>query len=97
MMTSGRERFISNRASDVSFMPRIFGRRLRRAIGSARGWHAALSSWGIHLGRSAGALAAELRARRAINYLRSLDDHRLRDLGIKRKDDIEHFVRFGRD
>jgi uncharacterized protein YjiS (DUF1127 family) len=49
-----------------------------------------------HLGGSVGAFAAELRARRAINHLRSLDDHRLRDLGIKRKD-IEYFVRFGRD
>jgi uncharacterized protein YjiS (DUF1127 family) len=75
----------------------IFGRRRPRAIGGARAWHAALTSLGAHLGRSAGALAAELRARRAINYLRSLDDERLRDLGIKRKEDIERFVRFGRD
>jgi uncharacterized protein YjiS (DUF1127 family) len=95
MMTS-RERFISNVASHVSFMP-IFGRRLPRAIGSARAWSAALTSFGTRLGRSAGACAAELRARRAINYLRSLDDDRLRDLGIRRKEDIEHFVRFGRD
>lgn len=95
-MTSRRERFISNVASQVSFMPRIFGRRLPRAIGSARAWHAALAFLGTHLGRSAGAFAAELRARRAINHLRSLDDDRLWDLGIKRED-IEHFVRFRRD
>jgi uncharacterized protein YjiS (DUF1127 family) len=97
MTISGRKRLISSGASDVSFGPRIFGRRLPRAIGSAGGWHAALSSWAIHFGRSAAALTAELRARRAINYLRSLDDDRLRDLGITRQDDIEHFVRFGRD
>jgi uncharacterized protein YjiS (DUF1127 family) len=33
-----------------------------------------------------------VRARRAIGYLRSLDDRHLRDLGVKR-DDIERFVR----
>lgn len=97
MMTSRRDSFIINVASQVSFVPRIFGRRLPRAIGRTRAWHAAWTSWGTHLGRSAGAFAAELRARRAINYLRSLNDDRLRDLGIQRKDDIERFVRFGRD
>jgi uncharacterized protein YjiS (DUF1127 family) len=78
------------------FMPRIFVRRLPRAIGSPRAWHAALTFLRTCLRRSVGAFAAELRARRAINHLRSLDDDRLWDLGIKRKD-IGHFVRFGRD
>jgi uncharacterized protein YjiS (DUF1127 family) len=41
-------------------------------------------------------LAAEFGARCAINHLRSLDDDRLRDLGLERED-IERFVRFGRD
>jgi uncharacterized protein YjiS (DUF1127 family) len=59
-------------------------------------WYTALTFLRTHLGRSAGAFAAELRARRAINHLRSLDDDRLWDLGMKRED-VEHFVRFGRD
>jgi uncharacterized protein YjiS (DUF1127 family) len=62
----------------------------------AAGWHAALTFLRNHLGRSAGVFAAELRARRAISHLRSLDDDRLWDLGMKRED-VERFVRFGRD
>jgi hypothetical protein len=54
----------------------------------------------ILLGRRVGsfisAFAAPFGARCAINHLRSLDDDRLRDLGLERKD-IERFVRFGRD
>jgi MFS family permease len=42
-----------------------------------------------------GALAAEWRLRRAIRELESLDEHRLRDLGLTRGN-IEHAVRFGR-
>jgi uncharacterized protein YjiS (DUF1127 family) len=44
------------------------------------------------LARSVGELGEEVRARRAIGYLRSLDDRQLRDLGVER-DDIECFVR----
>ena len=77
-------------------MSRTIGRRLPRAIDRARAWRAALTVLITQLGSSAATLAAELRARRAINHLRSLDDDRLRDLGIERAD-IEQFVRFGRD
>jgi uncharacterized protein YjiS (DUF1127 family) len=79
------------RSEPIAFMPRIFGRRLARAIDSSRTWQAA-STFLRAFGRSAGAYAAELRARRAIGYLRSLDDNRLLDLGITRRD-IERFVR----
>jgi uncharacterized protein YjiS (DUF1127 family) len=65
-------------------------------MGSARAWHAALTFLRTHLGRSVSAFATELSARRAISHLRSLDDDRLWDLGIKREE-IEHFVRFHRD
>jgi uncharacterized protein YjiS (DUF1127 family) len=41
------------------------------------------------------ALAAEWRLRRAIRELESLDDHRLRDLGLSRRN-IERAVRRGR-
>jgi Domain of unknown function (DUF1127) len=95
-MTSGQERFISNVASQLSFMPRTFGRRLSPAIGNPHAWRAALTFLRTHLGRSAGAFAAELGARCAISRLRSLDNDRLRDLGLERED-IERFVRFGRD
>jgi uncharacterized protein YjiS (DUF1127 family) len=50
----------------------------------------------IGLVRSLAGLGRELQARRAIAYLRSLDDQRLLDLGVKRED-IEHFVRSGRN
>ena len=49
-----------------------------------------------HLGGFTKAFAAKFGARCAINHLRSLDDDRLRDLGLERED-IERFVRFGRD
>jgi uncharacterized protein YjiS (DUF1127 family) len=42
-----------------------------------------------------GAFAAERQLRRVIRELESLDDHRLRDLGLTRAD-IELAVRFGR-
>jgi hypothetical protein len=77
-------------------MARTFGHRLPRAIGGPHAWRATLSFVVTHLGRSAAAFAAEFGARCAINHLRSLDDDRLRDLGMERKD-IERFVRFGRD
>ena len=73
-----------------------FGRRLPRAIRNAHAWHSAWMFLRIHLGRPVSAVAAELGARCAINHLQSLDDDRLRDLGLRRED-IEHFVRFGRD
>jgi uncharacterized protein YjiS (DUF1127 family) len=49
-----------------------------------------------HFGRPIRAFITEFGARCAINHLRSLDDDRLRDLGLERKE-IERFVRFGRD
>jgi hypothetical protein len=84
------------RSKEEDPMARVFGHRLPRAIGSPRAWRAALTFLRTHLGRSAAAFAAEFGARCAINHLRSLDDDRLRDLGLERKD-IERFVRFGRD
>lgn len=94
-MTSGQERFISNVATQLPFMPRLFGRRLPPAIGNPRAWRAASTFLRTYLVRSAGAFAAEFGARCAISHLRSLDDDRLRDLGLERED-IERFVRFGR-
>jgi uncharacterized protein YjiS (DUF1127 family) len=76
-------------------MPGIFVRR-PRATGSQHDWRAASTFLRTRLGRLAAALAAEFGARRAIGHLQSLDDDRLRDLGIRRKD-IEQVVRFGRD
>ena len=61
--------------------------------GSPRVWTAFLRA---HLGRPIRAFVTEFGARCAINHLRSLDDDRLRDLGLERKE-IERFVRFGRD
>jgi Domain of unknown function (DUF1127) len=89
-----RERFVSSAASQSC--REIFGHRLPRAIRNARALQAALSFLRTHLGGPAKAFAAEFGVRCAINHLRSLDDHRLRDLGLRREE-IEHFVRFGRD
>ena len=75
-------------------MARLFVHRLPRAIDGPRAWCAALTR--AYLGRPLAAFAAEFGARCAINHLRSLDDDRLRDLGLERED-IERFVRFGRD
>jgi uncharacterized protein YjiS (DUF1127 family) len=50
----------------------------------------------IDFARAIAALGRELQARRAIAYLRSLDDQHLQDLGVKREH-IERFVRSGRD
>jgi uncharacterized protein YjiS (DUF1127 family) len=86
----------SRKRTAVSFMPNVFDHRAPRAIGNARAWHAAFTFLCVHLGHAAAAFAAELRARRAIDHLRSLDDDRLWDLGVQRED-IERFVRFGRD
>ena len=84
--TAARTKIVHFENSEpVSFMP--------RAIGDPRAWLAALIFLASHLGRYAFAIAAELRARRAIEYLRSLDDDRLLDLGIKRRQDIDRFVR----
>jgi hypothetical protein len=77
-------------------MVSVFSHRLSRAIAGPRAWRAALSFLRTNLCRSAAAFAAELGARCAINYLRSLDDDRLRDLGIK-CEDVDHFVRVRRD
>jgi uncharacterized protein YjiS (DUF1127 family) len=77
------------RGEPVSFMP--------SAIGDSRAWLAALAFLGACFVKYAGAFAAELRARRAIDYLHSLDDDRLLDLGIKRRQDIEYFVRSRND
>jgi uncharacterized protein YjiS (DUF1127 family) len=65
----------------------------------ARAWPPGRSGWRlVHAGvcRFIGAIAAERRLRRAIHELESMDDRRLRDLGVIR-DDIERVVRFGRD
>jgi hypothetical protein len=59
----------------------------------ARVWTAFLRT---HFGRPIRAFITEFGAGCAINHLRSLDDDRLRDLGLERKE-IERFVRFGRD
>ena len=80
----------------VPFIPRLCVVEWPRAIGSPRAWHAASIVLVTYLGRSAAAFVTEFRARRAIKHLRSLDDDRLWDLGLKRKD-IERFVHFGRD
>jgi uncharacterized protein YjiS (DUF1127 family) len=61
-----------------------------------RAWLATVSLLGRRLGSLVGAFAVGFGARRAINHLRSLDDDRLRDLGLERED-IGRFVRFGRD
>jgi len=61
-----------------------------------RAWLAAFSLLGKHLGGFVRAFAVEFGARCAMNHLRSLDDDRLRDLGLERTD-IERFVRFGSD
>jgi len=60
---------------------------------AARFWAAFLRTY---FGRPIRAFITEFGARCAINRLRSLDDDRLRDLGLERKE-IERFVRFGRD
>jgi uncharacterized protein YjiS (DUF1127 family) len=86
---------MTNTAENVSLTPRTFVRQ-PRAIGSQRDWRAASTFLRTRLGRSAAALAAEFEARRAISHLQSLDDDRLRDLGIGRGD-IEQVVRFGRE
>ena len=83
-------------ASQSSFIPRVIGRRRSSAINNPPAWRAALIFLGAHLGGFASAFAAEFGARCAINHLRSLDNDRLRDLGLERED-IERFVRFGRD
>jgi uncharacterized protein YjiS (DUF1127 family) len=62
-------------------------------LGGPRAWTSFLYT---HLGRPIRAFVTEFGARCAINHLRSLDDDRLRDLGLERKE-IERFVRFGRD
>ena len=59
----------------------------------ARAWTAFLRTY---FGRPIRAFVVEFGVRCAINHLRSLDDDRLRDLGLERKE-IERFVRFGRD
>ena len=59
----------------------------------ARIWTAFLRT---HLGWPIRAFITEFGARCAINHLRSLDDDRLRDLGLERRE-IERFVRFGRN
>jgi hypothetical protein len=71
---------------------KLLDRRSAPAIGHRRTWRPALSL----LRRSVGAFAAELAARCAINHLRLLDDDRLRELGLERED-VERFVRSGRD
>jgi hypothetical protein len=77
-------------------MARIVAHRLPRNFGSAPAWRAALSFLRTHLGRPVVSFVTEVGSRCAINHLRSLDDDRLRDLGLERED-IERFVRFGRD
>lgn len=83
-------------ASNVPSRSRSFGDPALvdapRAVGSPHVWRAAWIGLLEHLGRSTGAFAAEFGARCAINHLRSLDDNRLRDLGLER-DGIERFVR----
>ena len=62
-------------------------------VGGPRVWAAFLRTY---FGWPIRAFVTEFGARCAINHLRSLDDDRLRDLGLERED-IERFVRFGRD
>jgi uncharacterized protein YjiS (DUF1127 family) len=90
---TGGARF--QRGGRASFVPRVAGRPPPHAMDGSRVWQAA---WALlrALGRTAGAFAAELRARRAMNYLRSLDDDQLLDLGVRRHD-IERFVRSRND
>ena len=90
-MTFGTGDAHFKRSEPHSFTPRLVGNRHARAMGGSRAWHAALTFLRA-LGRSAGAFAAEVQARRAIGYLRSLDDDQLLDLGVQRQG-IEHFVR----
>jgi hypothetical protein len=68
----------------------------RRATAAPRGWRDAVTSLLIHFGGIASGVAAEVGTRCAISRLRSLDDDRLRDLGMNRED-IERYVRFRRD
>jgi uncharacterized protein YjiS (DUF1127 family) len=42
------------------------------------------------------AVADELRARRDMRQLAAMDDHRLKDIGLRRSE-IEHCVRYGRN
>lgn len=95
-MSSEQRQFVANLARQSRSCRESAIPDWPRSIGSPRAWHAALTFLLTHLGRSAAAFAAELQARHAINHLRSLDDDRLRDLGLERKD-IERLVRFGRD
>ena len=88
------DRVTVTRSKEEHPMARLFVHRLPRAIDGPRAWCAALTR--AYLGRPLAAFAAEFGARCAINHLRSLDDDRLRDLGLERED-IERFVRFGRD
>jgi len=90
-MTSRTGDIHFRRSEHASFMPRRADRRLPRAIGPSRIRHAA---WAFlrSFGRRARAFVAEVRARRAISFFRSLDDYQLQDLGIRRQD-IEDFVR----
>ena len=41
-------------------------------------------------------IAEELRIRRDMRQLRAMDDHMLKDIGLRRSD-IEYCVRYGRD
>jgi uncharacterized protein YjiS (DUF1127 family) len=72
---------------------RFFVQGAASFLDGPRVWFAFLRT---HLGRPVRAIAVEFGARCAINHLRSLDDDRLWDLGLERKE-IERFVRFGRD
>jgi hypothetical protein len=95
-MPSPFENGTVTRSKEEVLMTRSLGHRQPRAIGSPPTWRAALTFLRTYLGKSAAAFAAELGARCAINHLRSLDDDRLRDLGLERED-VDHFVRFRRD
>jgi hypothetical protein len=88
------DRVTVTRSKEEHTMAVLFVHRLPRAIEGPRAWCAALTR--TYLGGPLAAFAAEFGARCAINHLRSLDDDRLRDLGLERED-IERFVRFGRD
>jgi uncharacterized protein YjiS (DUF1127 family) len=90
-------RLLGGIAGDSDREVRMTGQRFL-AYGAAsslavRFWTAFLRA---HFGRPIRAIVTEFGARCAINHLRSLDDDRLRDLGLERKE-IERFVRFGRD
>jgi uncharacterized protein YjiS (DUF1127 family) len=88
-MTARKKAIFFESSEPASFMP--------SANGNPRAWLAVLTFLRNNIGRYVIAFAAELRARRAIEYLRSLDDDRLLDLGIKRRQDIDHFVRSRND